>query len=231
MLNKENTLSLADRMKRYENISAWELPRRIPVIIRLDIRAGHTCINHVYGKGYSENFYADMMFTTETIQKEIQGCSFAYSQSDEISFLLTDYQTIQTEPWFGYDARKLISISAGLASAYMSRFSEKVFVFDSRAFSIPQDEVTNYFLWRQRDANRNAILFAGYEHFSHNQLFEKNCSQVQEMLFQEKGINFNDYPVIRKCGFCVIDGKVDAEIPIFSKDRDYVERFVNVRED
>lgn len=228
---QNNSLSLADRMKRYENISEWKLPRRIPVILRLDIRAGHTCITKMFGKYYSENFYAIMGKVAEAVQKEIQGCSFAYSQSDEISFLLTDYQTIKTEPWFGYDARKLISISAGLASAHMSCLSLKFFVFDARAFSLPQDEVVNYFIWRQRDATRNAILFAGYEYFSHKQLFEKNCNQIQEMLFQEKGINFNDYSTMRKRGFCVVDGRVDTEIPIFSKDREYVERFVNIRED
>jgi len=163
--------------------------------------------------------------------KEIQGCSFCYCQSDEVSFLLTDYKTISTEPWFGYDARKMISISASVAGSVISRINDKLLTFDSRVFSLPQDEVVNYFIWRQIDATRNSIQMTGREHFSHKELLNKSCNEIQEMLFQEKGINFDKLPVIKKRGFCIIDGEIDNQIPIFSKNRNYIEKFVNVRTD
>jgi tRNA(His) 5'-end guanylyltransferase len=97
--------------------------------------------------------------------------------------------------------------------------------------SLPQDDVCNYFIWRQIDATRNAIQMAGREHFSHKELHKVNCNGIQEKLFQEKGINFNDYPTVRKRGFCIVKGVVDLDIPIFTKDREYVERWVYVRED
>jgi tRNA(His) 5'-end guanylyltransferase len=124
----------------------------------------------------------------------------------------------------------MVSISASLASVAFSKIYGKSVCFDSRVFSVPQDEVANYFIWRQNDATRNSIQMAGREHYSQKEMFNKNCNDIQEMLFN-KGINFNDFPVIRKRGFCIINDKVDKEIPVFTKDRQYIEKFVYVRED
>lgn len=228
---KGDGLDIGNRMKEYERCSEIILPRRIPVIIRIDGRAFHTITRKRFGKKWSMEFTEQMTKTAIALMKDIQGCDFCYSQSDEISFLLTDYKTIRTDRWFDYDLRKLVSISASLASSLFSRIYGVNICFDSRAFSIPQDDVCNYFVWRQIDATRNAIQMAGREYFSHKQLHLKSCNDIQEMLFQEHKINFNDYPIVRKRGFCLVDGNVDYEIPIFTKDREYVERYVYVKED
>ncbi len=122
-------------------------------------------------------------------------------------------------------------------------------MFDSRVFSIPKDEVCNCLIWRQQDATRNSIEAAGQRYFSHKQLMNKSCSDIQEMLFQEHGINWNDYPTAFKRGSAcyrvceeveVID-KVDREkkiatrshwivdenIPIFTQDRNFIERWID----
>jgi tRNA(His) 5'-end guanylyltransferase len=224
-------LDIGNRMKEYERVSEFILPRRIPVIIRVDGRAFHTITRKRFGKNWSLEFVEQMAVVAKTLVAEIQGCNICYCQSDEISFLLTDYRTVHTSGWFGYDVRKLISISASLAASIFSQLYGKNVCFDSRAFSMPQDEVCNYFIWRQIDATRNAIQMAGREYFSHKELFNKNCNTIQEMLFQKHQINFNDYPVIRKRGFCLVGGSVDYEIPIFTKERNYIEQHVYVRED
>ena len=72
---------------------------------------------------------------------------------------------------------------------------------------------------------------AGREYFLHKQMQKKSCNEIQEMLFKEKGVNFNDYSIIRKRGFCVINDILDTNIPIFSKNRDYIEKHVYLRED
>lgn len=224
-------LSLGDRMKQYESVSEWILPRRIPVILRVDGRAFHTVTRKRFGKAWSQEFVEQMIETAMAVISDMQGCGIAYSQSDEISFLLTDYKKISTDPWFGYDARKMISISASLASSVFSRIYGRNVCFDSRVFSVPQDDVCNYFIWRQVDWFRNSVQFAGREYFSHKQLQKKSCNEIQEMLFQEKGINFNDYSNLRKRGFCIVDKKIDLEIPDFKKDRQFIERHVYIRED
>jgi tRNA(His) guanylyltransferase len=227
---KKDGFTVGDRMKRYEAVFNAILPRRVPVIIRLDGRAFHTVTRRLYGKTWSQEFVDLMTKTAKAVYEDLQGCEFAYSQSDEISFLLTDYRKISTDAWFSYEVNKMVSISASLASVAFSKLSGMDVCFDSRVFSVPQDDVCNYFLWRQLDATRNAIQQAGQENYSHKELYHKNCSEIQEMLFK-KGINFNNYPIHRKRGWCITDGFIDFSIPIFSKDRKYVEGHVFIRED
>ena len=118
-------------------------------------------------------------------------------------------------------------------------------MFDARCFSIPKDEVCNYFLWRQNDCTRNSIQMVGQANFSHKELQKKSCDKIQDMLMLEKGINWNDFPTVQKRGSCctktgkhtVVDMKtgeqkerfvweIDKEIPIFTQDRNYIERWI-----
>ena len=222
---------LAERMKTYESVSKSYLTKRVPVIIRIDGKSFHNVTKRNYPKGYSRVFTEHMLNVALAVMSEMQGCKFAYRQSDEISFLLTDYRTIQTDGWFNYNINKLVSVSAACASAELSLILMDRIMFDSRAFNIPKDDVCNYFIWRQVDATRNAIQMAGQLHFSKSELHKKSCNQMQEMLFSEKGINFNDFTASQKRGECIIDGKLDLEIPVFTKEREYIERFINIRED
>ena len=116
-------------------------------------------------------------------------------------------------------------------------------MFDARVFNIPKEEVMNLLYWRQLDATRNSIQMVGQANFSHAQLHGKNCSNIQDMLMLEKGINWNDYPTYLKRGTCCIkkpfkinEGTeqettrnkwvLDTEIPIFTQDKDYVNKLI-----
>lgn len=81
---------------------------------------------------------------------------------------------------------------------------DKGAMFDARVFNIPKEEVTNCIYWRQLDASRNSIQMVGQANFSHKQLQGKSCSDIQDMLMLEKGINWNDFPTYQKRGSCVI---------------------------
>ena len=122
---------------------------------------------------------------------------------------------------------------------------EKGAMFDSRVFNIPKEEVTNYFYWRQLDATRNSIQMVGQANFSRKELQKKSCNDIQDMLHEQKEINWNDYSVPEKRGTCCIkevyipDGLdsprtrwiIDTEIPIFKgEDRKYIDDLVNVGE-
>lgn len=131
-----------------------------------------------------------------------------------------------------------------LKEPYFDAFAKGA-MFDARCFSIPKEEVCNYFIWRQQDAVRNSIQMVAQANFSHKQLQNKSCDELQEMLCQEKNINWNDFETLKKRGSCctktgkhtVIDiqtgeqkerliWEIDKEIPIFTQDRNYIERFV-----
>lgn len=190
----DNT-SLGDRMKEYEAVHRAVLPRRTYTLLRLDIRAAHTYLRGAQ-RPFDEEFMADMDAVAEAVCSEISGTVFAYTQSDEISLLITDFATIQTQPWFGGVTAKQVSISAALATAVLNeRRPGKRALFDSRVFTISDPvEVANYFLWRQRDAVRNSISMAAQAYFSHKRLHGVTSNGMQELLFTEAGVNWNDYP-------------------------------------
>ena len=92
-------------------------------------------------------------------------------------------------------------------------------MFDSRCFNVPKEEVTNFVYWRQLDATRNSIQMVGQANFSHKQLQGKSCNMIQDMLFTEKGINWNDLPIVKKRGSaCIKDAEghwfIDENMPI-----------------
>lgn len=281
--------SLGDRMKGYENISRNYLTRHIPVIIRLDMKAGHT-FTRGFDKPFDKIFIKTMQDTTKYLCENIQGCVFGYCQSDEITLVLTDYKNIKTDAWFGYNIQKMSSISASMATiAFNKYFAENVktykahnkvnykgktesdsdflnrckksenlirryeasiergAMFDSRCFSIPKEEVCNCLIFRQQDATRNSIEAVGQANFSQKELNGKSCNKIQDMLFTEKGINWNDFSTVEKRGTCCIKQPVvireeeagdliaritrqkwviDTEIPIFTQNRYYVEEWL-----
>lgn len=263
---------LGDRMKEYENVERRYLTRRMPTLIRIDGKAFHS-----FTKGFQKPFdmvlMKSMWNTAKYLCENIMGCKIAYTQSDEITLLLTDYENIRTEGWFDKNIQKMCSVSASMTTLafnkafmeqtnYMRRDIETDYVhddelclellkkfekyylkyntamFDSRVFNIPKEEVCNAFIWRQKDATRNAIQMVGRANFSHKQLNNKSCDDIQEMLFQEKGINFNDLPTYQKRGVCIVketymkdDAQrtrwiIDENIPVFTQDRDYIEQLI-----
>ena len=112
---------LGDRMKKnYENRTRILLPRRTYTIIRIDGKAFHT-----YTRGLQRPFDADLMADMDAtacyLCKNIQGAKFAFVQSDEISVLMTDFDTLQTDAWFDGNIQKIVSVAASMATAIFNR--------------------------------------------------------------------------------------------------------------
>lgn len=113
---------------------------------------------------------------------------------------------------------------------------EKGAVFDARCFNIPKEEVTNLIYWRQLDATRNSIQMVGQANFTHKELQNKSCNDIQNMLLTEKNVNWNNYPPECKRGTAVIKKdkgwEIDNFMPILKgENRQYVDRFVFVGEE
>lgn len=110
---------------------------------------------------------------------------------------------------------------------------EKGAMFDARVFNIPKEEVVNCIYWRQLDAARNSVQMVGQAYFSHNELQGKSCNVIQEILHEQKGINWNDYPTEWKRGVCWTKEKgLDYDMPMLKgEDRKYLEDLVHYQED
>jgi tRNA(His) 5'-end guanylyltransferase len=105
-------------------------------------------------------------------------------------------------------------------------------MFDARCFNIPKEEVCNLIYWRQLDATRNSIQMVGQANFSHNELQNCSCNDIQDKLMLEKLINWNNYETRWKRGVAWRkDIGIDFEMPILrGEDRSYVEDVIFVGE-
>ena len=112
---------LGNRMKIfYEEIPKTRLMRRCPVICRLDGKAFHT-FSRGFKRPFDDVLIKTMQETAKYLCENIQGCQLAYTQSDEISLLLIDYQRFETSAWFDYEIQKMVSISASMATLEFNR--------------------------------------------------------------------------------------------------------------
>ena len=239
------------RMKNnYENVAKTKLVRRMPVAIRVDGKAFHTYTKNMQ-KPFDMILVDVMQKTMKFMCENIQGCVLGYTQSDEITLILIDYQNLDTSAWFDYEVQKVASVSASMATIGFRDAMEDVFnakrffgkldnaeyekymlnsaMFDARCFNIPKEEVTNLLYWRELDAIRNSIEACGQAHFTQRELNGKNRGEIKEML-KTKGFVWEELPVMLQRGSCCIRGTdrkwmIDKEIPLFAGS-DYVDKLI-----
>lgn len=259
---------LDTRMKEnYENVSKTRLLRRTPVAIRIDGKAFHT-FTRGFARPFDDVLRESMQDTMKYLCENIQGCVFGYTQSDEITLILIDYQKLTSQAWFDYEVQKMCSIAASMATMEFNRvFRQRVnreilsycapkasqdekidkwldalriamdkgAMFDARCFNIPKEEVTNLIFWRQQDATRNSIEMVGRAYFSHTELNEKSCCDIQDMLHEKYNVNWNNYPTSCKRGSACLKGEkgwyIDNNMPILKgENRKYVDDLIFVGE-
>lgn len=242
------TSDLAKRMKEYEKRNRYYLQRRMPVILRLDMRAGHN-FTKGFLRPFDEIFIKSIQETAKHLCENVQGCKISYQQSDEITLVLVDYDKLNTDCFFDYRVDKVCSIAASMATMAFNKFFannvenrkqyyatecetngwygkgtteyemcetyskaiKKGAMFDCRCFNIPKEEVTNCIYWRQLDATRNSIQMVGQANFSHKELQNKSCNDIQDILMTQKDINWNDFPTYQKRGSCCVRNHMISE--------------------
>jgi tRNA(His) guanylyltransferase len=256
--------SLGDRMKSYENAFSQKYPQRFPLILRFDgIHFHSQVIKWKSKKPFDKRMVDAMVATTKALCEAIPGSQIAYSQSDEITLLIRDDATNNTQPWHDKKVNKVLTDAATIASnAFNFNFFSEgmpnsldhLAKFDCRGYIVPEYEINNAFLWRQQDASRNSVQMVAHANFSHKQCEFKNVGALQDMLMLERDINWNSLPVHERRGFCVLKKEVeirvpardenhqliepteyvpatrnvwavDLDIPIFSKDVEYINQF------
>ena len=264
----------------YEAVPKTRLVRRTPVAIRIDGKAFHTFtrgfekpFDEVLGRAMRET----MKYLCENIQgcvlgfqqsdeitlilidyKKLTSSAWFDYEVQKMCSIAASMATMAFNKYFSEEVQKHID---GIEPIFITdseiklidtyeRAREKGAMFDARCFNIPKEEVANLIYWRQLDATRNSIQMVGQANFSHSELQNKSCNQIQEMLFQERNINWNDYPTYLKRGSCCVkvetsttfaieheDGtvetgaverphwEIDLDIPIFKDDnREYINR-------
>ena len=231
-------------MKEYEIFSDLRVPVNSKIIVRLDGRSFHSFARKMnLTKPYDDNFYKVMVEVSKELFKEFSPL-FIYTFSDEISILLDKIP-------FNGRVEKINSIMASFTSSSFSiNYNEefpKAIAFDSRIIPINDNEIYDYFKWRQDEAWRNCVNGYGV-HFLKSKYSSKTAnekingldlSDIHELLFKD-GINLNDVEIWKKRGIGLyrknkeIKGynkkekkeqisyrsfiHVDCNLPIFSKE-------------
>lgn len=234
--------NLSMRIKdQYENRTRYFLPRRTYSILRLDGKAFHTYTRGL-NKPFDTGLISDMDAAIVAMLPQLQGVVFAYTQSDEISILLTDFEKESTSAWFDGNIQKMTSVAASILTAEFNRCRYERWIkesclysdlarsttysvlkscesayFDCRAFTIPdRTEVMNYYRWRQQDCIRNSVSMVAQNNFSHIELQNKSQSNMHDMLY-EKGVNWaTDFTDGEKNGR-IITKKIYTETDILQK--------------
>lgn len=187
----------------------------VPIIVRLDGKTFHN-----YCKDFNKPF--DARFTNamiDTVKKlvEITNAKIGYIQSDEITLLYYS-DSYECQIYFDGNIQKMVSVIGSLCTAYFNNIIvnhipleelKSLAYFDCRAFSVgSKQEALNQFIFRQDDASKNSTSMMARAYFKHNELQDKNRSEMQEMMFSEYGINWNDYPYQFKHGSFIQKKKI-----------------------
>lgn len=229
-----DTSALAKRMKKYEAVPKNTLMRRTPVIIRVDGRAFHTFtkgFQKPFDDVLIRVMQDTMKYLCENIQgcvfgytqsdeitlilidyKKLNSEAWFDYEVQKMCSIVTSMDTMAFNRFFMYEYEEFNRwIYEGSPTDEDKRLSDVYYnamckgaMFDARAFNLPKEEVTNNIYWRQLDASRNSIQMVGQANFSHRELLNKTCDQIQDMLMTQRGINWNDMGTSYKRGSCCV---------------------------
>lgn len=178
-----DTSALAKRMKNnYEGRTKYKLLRRTPTIIRLDGKCFHT-----YTKGlnrpFDEGLMEDMIETTRFLCQNIEGTKCGYTQSDEISLLISDFDRLETQAWFDYNVQKMASVAASMATA---KFNE----LRTRRRLLEQTEE----FYKEYNADLDSVKTKGRKDKSRTiQRFFKELNMVTPAFFDARVFQIPEY--------------------------------------
>ncbi len=216
---------LGDKIKRnFEDALRVQLPRRTHLVIRIDGRRFHT-----FTKGLTRPYdrgLADALDTAAVaLAAEMPGCRLGFGQSDEYSFLLTDFSSEHEKMWFDGNVQKIVSVAASIFTAHFARVFALA-TFDARVMVIPRRaDVIDYFIWRQMDASANSLNMLAAAHYSHEELLGKSTAEKHDLL-HAKGLNWAKQETSFKRGRVVRPAakgfEVDLEPPVFPRAPEYL---------
>lgn len=225
---------LEKRMKDLRGKTDYRLPKKSYVMCACDGKNFSRLIKNKYEKPFDDKFINMMNEVAIYVCKNVQGCKFAYTQSDEITFVLTDFENEETSAYFDYRLCKMLSIIPSLATA---KFNQLVTLnlldtpcstedmkqiikymslaqFDCKVWNTDNfNDVFAYFLWRQIDCVRNSKQQAAQTYLSHKELMGKHTDEQIRLLLEKKGIDWNEYSDDEKYGRFIYKEQIEKPLP------------------
>lgn len=226
--------TLKEKCERLRATTDYKLPKKTYVMAMIDGRSFSRLIKNRYEKPFDDKFINIMNEVAIYVCKNVQGCKFAYTQSDEITFVITDFETEEASPFFDYRLCKMLSIIPSLATAKFNQLvtlnlldtpcsqedmkqmvaDMSLVQFDCKVWDAKDfNNVFAYFLWRQIDCVRNSKQQAAQTYLSHKELLGKDTDEQIRLLFEKKGIDWNEYSDDKKYGRFIYKEQIEKPLP------------------
>lgn len=186
--------TLKEKCEYYRSKTDYTVSKENYILVMLDGRSFSKIIKKNFELPFDDTFIDLMNRTAAYVCKNVQGVKFAYTQSDEISLLITAFGE-REDLFFGGRLVKMLSIIPGLATAYFNKNLPKdlpLIQFDAKVWEVPtQNDAFAWFLYRQNDCIRNSKLQHAQYYFSHNALKGLGQDEQVEKVLKEKGVDWN----------------------------------------
>lgn len=217
-MEKEAALKLNEKMKDAEKALRSYLPARTYSVIRVDGK-GFSKYTKSLVRPFDPKFTQDMQKTALYLCENIDGAVLGYTQSDEISIIVSDLTGARTQQWFGGQIQKIVSVSAGFATAKFNSIrpeEERLAVFDARTHTLDGAEgVLEYLQWRQTDAIKNSVSMLASHYFSHKQLQGVSSRDKKDMLEAQHGVKWHELDATVRQGSMIRREKTEETITYF----------------
>lgn len=219
--------NLKEKCNYYRDLSDVRLVPNSYVLVMLDGHSFSQKIKKRFKLPFDDTFIKLVNDTACYVAKQVQSVKFGYVQSDEMSFVLSDFSEDEgaKDSFFSYRLEKLCSIISGFATSYFNREMDKLFIremglvspvgeevlkmldtktlfeFDCKAWNVPsKNEVFAWMLYRQNDCIRNSKEAVAQTYLPKKSLHGLTCDEQLKRVLDEKGIDWNDFSDDKKYG-------------------------------
>src|SRR6266404_6364849 len=203
-------MKLKDRVESYQLVSDHKLLSKLPIIIHINAR-GFSKATSLLEKPFDTKLSECFSSTMLRLLSEIEGSVFAYGFSDQIIIVARNDQTNETEPWLGNKLQKICSLSSSIATLHFNDCIKAIDLnvindplFVSQVFVVPNiAEAINTIIYSQQQNFHTSIQFTCF--YELIKKYDKNTikdmlgglsiDEKIDLLGQECGIDFNEYPM------------------------------------
>ncbi len=244
-------VSLTDRINSYQDLSDYQLMKRLPVVIVLNGRS-FSKLSSLVDKPFSSDFMELMIAAMVKLCQEVDGVVFAFTFNDQIIIALRNDQTSNTEAWYNNKIQGIVSAASALATLEFNKVRDtkdiKLLgdaVFTAKVFVVPSImELTNTIIHMQQNCFHTALSQACFYELlklhpadkAKQMLAGKSPKEKSEILYDECKIDFNNYPLPFKRGVGAYRSPklnprskeikhklvINDELPLFSHEKDWL---------
>lgn len=225
-MDTEN-MSLKEKCYAYQQEVNYFLDSEKYILAHIDGRSFSKMIKNKFKKPFDDVFINAMNETAIYLCKSVQGCIFAYTQSDEISLIIRKNDP-EGDVFFDGRMCKMQSIIASLATSRFTQVmmenllktvptcasSENVldmcidavknsplYQFDCKVWNVDSaNDAMAWILFRNIDCVRNSKKQTAQTYLPHKKLMSLNTDEQISLLKQEKNVDWNDFDDGKKYG-------------------------------